>query len=58
MNIFGCVKQLDHFGIPIALKAYNNQKKFKSIVGGVTTFLIYSFYLAYLIYILILWWTN
>ncbi|KAM3126772.1 hypothetical protein pb186bvf_021125 [Paramecium bursaria] len=55
---FDCIKQIDLFGIPITLKAFDNQRIFKSNIGGITTFFIYSFYLSYLIYVLILWQTN
>ena len=57
-NHRGFIRDIDQFGIPISLRGFNNKKNFKSIVGGACTFLIYSFYLSYLIYVLVLWKTN
>ena len=57
-NYFRYVKCIDQFAIPISLKAFNNQKHFKSNIGGISTLLIYSFYVFYLIYVIVLWQTN
>ncbi|KAM3136069.1 hypothetical protein pb186bvf_011874 [Paramecium bursaria] len=48
-------KRLDLFGSVFTLNINRNDKEFRSIIGGITSFLLYSCSLAYFIYKIYLW---
>ena len=48
-------KKLDLFGSVFTLNINRNDKEFRSIIGGITSFLLYSCSLTYFIYKIYLW---
>lgn len=52
------IKALDQFGINFIPTHKKHEQQFKSFIGGLTSVLLYSACLAYLIYKLYLWQSN
>ncbi|KAM3133153.1 hypothetical protein pb186bvf_014729 [Paramecium bursaria] len=48
-------KKLDMFGSVFNMNINRNDKQYKSVIGGITSFLLYSCSLAYFIYKIYLW---
>jgi hypothetical protein len=54
-QILNFFKRLDFFGVHIIPKIHRDQSLFRSLIGGITTFIVFSASIAYAITILYQW---